>query len=105
MSNESVTVTYSLEEVLARLEQKIDSRLEQMDRRFEQLENKIDRIGQDTSDIKVELATLNEKVEGMDNRLRVVEGTQKNQVWTLIILLAGAIVTASVKLFGIMGNP
>lgn len=87
MSNEQSTVTYSVAEVLTRLEQKID------------------RLQQDTGDIKAGLAALSEKVEGMDNRLRVVEGTQKNQIWTLIILLAGTIATASVKIFGIVGNP
>lgn len=115
MSQQPVTVTYSLEEILTRLEQKIDSRFEQMENRFEQLEQKmesrflqleqkIENLQQDTSDIKVKLATLTEKIEGMDNRLKVVEGTQKNQVWTLIILLMGAIATASAKVFGIIGN-
>jgi hypothetical protein len=32
-------------------------------------------------------AKLTEKVDGMDRRLEKVEGTQKNQVWTSIILL------------------
>jgi len=35
----------------------------------------------------------------IDNRLRSVEGTQKNQVWTLIILLGSAIFTAAWKVF------
>ncbi len=43
-------------------------------------------------------------VEGIDNRLKSVEGTQKNQVWTLIILLASAIATAGWKVF-FSGNP
>jgi chromosome segregation ATPase len=126
MNQQPVTVTYSLEEILTRLEQKIENRFEQleqkmesrfeqmesrfeqlekkMESRFEQVEKKISDLQKDTSDIKVTLATLTEKVEGMDNRLKVVEGTQKNQVWTLIVLLTGAIATASAKLFGIIGN-
>ncbi len=48
-----------------------------------------------SGDIKV----LDEKIEGIDNRLRSVEGTQKNQVWTLIILLGSAIFTAAWKVF------
>ncbi|MGB5596212.1 MAG: hypothetical protein WBM62_19565 [Crocosphaera sp.] len=39
------------------------------------------------------------KVDGMDNRLQAVEGTQKNQVWALIVLLGGAIVTAGARFF------
>ncbi|NCS75945.1 MAG: polyhydroxyalkanoate biosynthesis repressor PhaR [Microcystis aeruginosa K13-07] len=55
------------------------------------LEAVLTRMG----DIKV----LDEKIEGIDNRLRSVEGTQKNQVWTLIILLGSAIFTAGWKVF------
>jgi septal ring factor EnvC (AmiA/AmiB activator) len=80
------TVTYSLETILTRIEGKID----RIDERLTRLE-----IGQ---------ATLTEKVEGMDNRLKSVEGTQKNQVWTLIILLGGAIATAGWRSF-FGGNP
>ncbi|MGB5771136.1 MAG: hypothetical protein WBM32_14915 [Crocosphaera sp.] len=79
--NEPVTVTYSIEEVLKRMEDKLDK----IDTRLTNLE-----VGQ---------AKLTEKVEGIDNRLRVVEGTQKNQVWALIVLLAGAIATAGARLF------
>jgi archaellum component FlaC len=80
------TVTYSLETILTRIEGKIDS------------------LQKDVSDLKVGFATLTEKVEGMDNRLKSVEGTQKNQVWTLIILLGGAIATAGWRSF-FGGNP
>ncbi len=45
-----------------------------------------------------------EKVDGIDRRLEKVEGTQKNQVWTLIILLGGAIGTAAWRSF-FSGNP
>lgn len=87
MSQSPVTVTYSLEEVL------------------KEINRKLDNIQEDITDLKVGQAKLTEKVESIDNRLRVVEGTQKNQVWTLIVLLIGAIATASAKLFGIIGNP
>ena len=43
---------------------------------------------------------LDGKIEGIDNRLKSVEGTQKNQVWTLIILLGSAIVAAGWKVEG-----
>ncbi|NCS25094.1 MAG: polyhydroxyalkanoate biosynthesis repressor PhaR [Microcystis aeruginosa BS13-02] len=46
-----------------------------------------------------EIKVLDEKIEGIDNRLISVEGTQKNQVWTLIILLGSAIITAGWKVF------
>ncbi len=79
--NEPITVSYSLEEVLKRMDDKLDN------------------IQKDVMDLKVGVATLTEKVEGMDKRLEKVEGTQKNQVWALIILLASAIATAGARLF------
>ena len=82
--NEPVTVTYSLEEVLKELKQEIKD-----------VNTKLDKL----NSIEVEIAKLSEKVEGMDNRLKTVEGTQRNQVWALIVLLAGAFVTAGAKLF------
>ncbi len=86
MSQTEETVTYSLASVLSRIEGKLDK----LDERLTRLE-----IGQ---------AQLTEKVEGIDDRLKTVEGTQKNQVWALIVLLAGAIATAGFKTF-FFSNP
>ena len=44
------------------------------------------------TDLKVGQAVLTGKVERIENRLNSLEGNQKYQVWTLIVLLAGAIV-------------
>ncbi|TRV59756.1 MAG: DUF4164 family protein [Microcystis panniformis Mp_MB_F_20080800_S26] len=71
MSNE--TVTYSLEAVLTRIEGKIDSLEKRVNERFDKVEDRL--------------------------TLKSVEGTQKNQVWTLIILLGSAIITAGWKVF------
>ncbi|MDJ0580423.1 hypothetical protein [Crocosphaera sp.] len=79
--NEPSTVTCTTADILKRIEDKLDK----IDTRLTSLE-----VGQ---------AKLTEKVEGMDNRLKVVEGTQKNQVWALIVLLGGAIVTAEARFF------
>ncbi len=110
MSNE--TVTYSLEAVLTRIEgkidnlqkdvnQKFDSFQKDVDQKFESLQKdfnqKFDKLDERLNKLEVGQAKLTEKVEGIDNRLKSVEGTQKNQVWTLIILLASAIATAGWK--------
>jgi len=100
MSNE--TVTYSLEAVLTRIEGKIDNLQKDVNQKFETLQKdfnqkfdsfqkdvdqKFDKIDERLNKLEVGQAKLTEKVEGIDNRLKSVEGTQKNQVWTLIILL------------------
>ncbi|GBF55333.1 phosphomannomutase [Microcystis sp. 0824] len=112
MSNE--TVTYSLEAVLTRIEGKIDSLQKDVDQKFDSFQKdvdqkfeslqkdfnqKFDKIDERLNKLEVGQAKLTEKVEGIDNRLKSVEGTQKNQVWTLIILLASAIATAGWKVF------
>ncbi|MCA2703357.1 MAG: DUF4164 family protein, partial [Microcystis sp. M179S2] len=77
MSNE--TVTYSLEAVLTRIEGKIDNLQKDVNQKFDKIDERLNKL-------EVGQAKLTEKVEGIDNRLKSVEGTQKNQVWTLIIL-------------------
>jgi septal ring factor EnvC (AmiA/AmiB activator) len=110
MSNE--TVTYSLEAVLTRIEgkidnlqkdvnQKFDSFQKDFNQKFESLQKdfnqKFDKLDERLNKLEVGQAKLTEKVEGIDNRLKSVEGTQKNQVWTLIILLASAVAYGAAK--------
>jgi flagellar capping protein FliD len=90
MSNE--TVTYSLEAVLTRIEGKIDNLQKDFNQKFDKIDERLNKL-------EVGQAKLTEKVEGIDNRLKSVEGTQKNQVWTLIILLASAIAVAFLTTF------
>ena len=105
MSNEPITVTYSLEEVLTRLEQKID-------RRFEQLEQKIDNLQQDVTDFKVgqarleerltgEIKALEEKVDGISKRLDYQEFINRGVIVGLIL----AFLAGLAKVFGFYGNP
>jgi hypothetical protein len=88
MSNE--TVTYSLEAVLTRIEGKIDNLQKDFNQKFDKIDERLNKL-------EVGQAKLTEKVEGIDNRLKSVEGTQKNQVWTLIILLANAVAYGAAK--------
>ena len=101
MSNE--TVTYSLETVLTRIEGKIDTLQKDVNQKFDtfqkDVDQKFDKIDERLNKLEVGQAKLTEKVEGIDNRLKSVEGTQKNQVWTLIILLASAIAVAFLTTF------
>ena len=104
---------------MTRIEGKIDNLQKDVNQKFETLQKdfnqkfdsfqkdvdqKFDKIDERLNKLEVGQAKLTEKVEGIDNRLKSVEGTQKNQVWTLIILLASAIATAGWKVF-FSGNP
>jgi septal ring factor EnvC (AmiA/AmiB activator) len=116
----SETVTYSLESVLTRIESKIDNLQKDVDRKFDTLQKdvdqkfdtlqkdvdqKFDTLQKDLTDVKVGLATLTEKVGGIDDRLKAVEGTQKNQIWTLITLLGGSLIAVGFKAFFMGNNP
>jgi septal ring factor EnvC (AmiA/AmiB activator) len=81
MTQSPITVTYSLEEILARIEGKIDK-----------LDEKVDTL-------TVGLTTLTTKVEAIDKRLEKVEETQKNQIWTLITLLGVSLIAVGFRSF------
>ncbi len=79
--NEPVTVKYDLADILTRIEDKLDKQSEEI------------------GNIKVKLTAVEIELKGVNKRLEAVEGTQKNQVWALIVLLGGAIVTAGWRVF------
>jgi uncharacterized protein YaaN involved in tellurite resistance len=102
MSNE--TVTYSLEAVLKEIKDSIKEVSQKVDTLHQSVNERLTKLEIGQAELKGDIKALTEKVEGMDKRLENVEGTQKNQVWTLIILLSGAIATASWRAF-FSGNP
>jgi hypothetical protein len=60
-------------------------------------DKKIEMILDNAINLKVGQAKLMERVEGIDTRLKIIEGNHKNQVWALILLLAGALITAGFR--------
>lgn len=97
MSNE--TVTYSLEAVLKEIKDSIKEVSQKVDTLSQSVTERLTKLEIGQTEIKGDIKALTEKVEGVDKRLEKVEGTQKNQIWTLIILLGSAIVTAGWKVF------
>jgi predicted nuclease with TOPRIM domain len=76
------TVTYTLEEVLKRIE------------------NKIDKLTEKVTTLEIAVAALSEKFDGMDRRVLKLENTLTIQLWALILAVVGAIVK-----FGFFPNP
>ena len=85
------------------INQKIDNNHTEVKQEIEEFKkdvnDKLDKVNERLTHLEVGQATLTEKVGNMDTRLQNVEGTQKNQIWTLIVLVAGAIITGAAKLF------
>jgi uncharacterized coiled-coil DUF342 family protein len=106
MTQAPVTVTYSLEEVLAQLMQKIDrldqkiDRLDQkVDDKFEgfrkEVDNKLENLQKDIVEVKVELVKLQGEVGSIGKRLDTQEFINRSVVVGFVL----ALVAGVIKLF------
>ncbi len=75
MSQTPVTVTYSLEEVLGQINQKLEI----------------------LNQIRVELAEVKTEVKGLKEDVKDIKGSQKAQIWTLIGILGTAVVGTVIR--------
>jgi hypothetical protein len=57
------------------------------------------------TEVKGDIKTLDSKFDDMNKRLEKVEGTQKNQIWTLITVLNGSLLGVGFRSFFIDNNP
>ena len=97
----------------------VETRLIEVDNRLKVIENgqaemkaDVKTVQKDTTDLKIELTevkgdikTLDSKFDDMNKRLEKVEGTQKNQIWTLITVLSGSLLAVGFRSFFINNNP
>ena len=88
--NEPVTVTYSLEAVLERIEDKL-----------EKFETKLDKIDERLTAIEIGQARLEEKVDALGKRLDNQEFISRGVLIGLIVALLGGLA----KMFGLVGTP
>ncbi|MEB3190938.1 MAG: DUF4164 domain-containing protein [Snowella sp.] len=114
------TVTYSLEDILARIEDKMDARFEKIDRQFERLENKMDsqfaEVNQRLTKLEVGQAELSGNIKALDERLSgeiktlegKVDGLGKrldNQEFLnrgVVVAVLAALIAGGAKLFGFL---
>ena len=128
--NEPVTVKYSLEDILKKIDDKLDKMEESSSKRFEKVESKLDTlqkdfdqkletfqkevkqeikdvntkldtIQKDMTDLKVGQAKLEEKVDGLGKRLDYQEFINRG----IIIGLLAALLGGLAKMLGWIGNP
>lgn len=86
----SVTIEQDLKEYLQRFEQRLD-----------RLEQKLDNLQEGMNDLKVGQAKVEEKVEGLKERIASQEFVNRGILIGLIVTILGGFD----KLFGIVGNP
>ena len=85
--------------------------LGKLDQRFDRLEQRLDRIDTDLTSLKVSQAEINGELSTVKNEITFIredvkelKGSQRSQIWALIITVIGATITAVVK-FGFFPNP
>jgi septation ring formation regulator EzrA len=96
MTQSPVTVTYSLEDVLARIENKLDNVKADGVKLSEQIKN-----------IKIGLAEVKTEVKGIKEDIKEIKGSQKAQIWTLIGVLGTAVLGTVIRfvITALPGNP
>lgn len=95
MSQTPLTISVDIADILKEMNGKLD-------RMQQETNTKLDRIEKDLAELKTEVKVLNEKVDGQGKRLDKLESTGNKQLWALIIMLGGAILTgivATLRLF------
>lgn len=110
--NEPVTVKYSLEDILKKIDDKLDKMEESSGKRFEKVESKLDTLQKefnqkldtlqkDVVDIKIGQAKLEEKVDGLGKRLDYQEFINRGVIIGLLAALLGGLA----KMLGWIGTP
>jgi len=103
------TVTYSIEDILERIESKMDARFEKIDRQFERIESKMDNqfaeVNQRLTKLEVGQAELSGEIKALDERLsgeiKTLDERLSGEIKTLDEKLSGNIKTLTEKIDGI----
>ena len=89
----TTTIETDLKEVLGEFKQE-----------FLKLNQRLDRIEGDLTSLKVDMATVKTELNFIREDVKELQGSQRAQIWALIITVIGATITAVVK-FGFFPNP
>jgi chromosome segregation ATPase len=89
----ATTIETDLKEVLGEFKQE-----------FSKLNQRLDRIEGDLTSLKVDMATVKTELNFIREDVKDLKGSQRSQIWALIITVIGATITAVVK-FGFFPNP
>ncbi len=104
-------MTASTESDLRELKDLINARFNELDKKFEARFNELDKkIEAVDRKLDVYMAKTDEKLEAikqsinkLDERVGRLEDTKEKQIWTLIMLLGGSLLTVALK-FVLSGN-
>jgi SMC interacting uncharacterized protein involved in chromosome segregation len=119
----SVTIEQDLKEILAKIDQRLDGLQQDINQKFESLQKdsnqkfeslqkdsnqKFESLQKEVVDLKVgqteikgEIKTLTEKINGLDERVKNQDFISRGVLVGLILAILGGLA----KLFGFVGNP
>jgi hypothetical protein len=81
-----LTVETDIKDILNRMDQKLESLLDSL------------------NDVRVNVATLNTKVDKLEEDVKEIKGSQRAQIWTLIGIISTALLGAIIR-FVLIGLP
>ena len=85
----ATTIETDLKEVLGEFKQE-----------FSKLNQRLDRIEGDLTSLKVDMATVKTELNFIREDVKDLKGSQRSQIWALIITVIGATITAIIKFGG-----
>ena len=71
--------------------EKIDERFEKIDEKFEKIDTRLQKIELGQEEIKGEIKALKANQDNLKEQISEIKGSQKAQIWTLIVILATAL--------------
>ncbi len=83
--------------------QEVNSKIDRLSGEINGLKEEVNGLKVEIAIVKGEIGIVKGDVKSIDSRLGKLEDTKEKQIWTLIMLLGGAVLTFSAKLF-LMGN-
>ena len=66
------------------------------------IETKLDKLGDDVSQIKTQLAVVQSNQDNFKEKLSEINDTQRNQIWSLITILTGTLISITIAYFRAM---
>ena len=63
------------------------------------IETKLDKLGDDVSQIKTQLAVVQSNQDNFKEKLSEINSTQRNQIWSLITILTGTLISITIAYF------
>ena len=63
------------------------------------IETKLDKLGDDLSQIKTQLAVVQSNQDNFKEKLSEINSTQRNQIWSLITILTGTLISITIAYF------